>query len=153
MDIDQRSRATDAGQYLYTTLIQIQPRFEDRVVPFRATFFRSSLATRVLFDCPLFDIEGVGMYTLAIDLLHSWQLGPLQRFIAFCLMFMLKAKVWGKEVPGLTAEESRQIGILRLRAELWIYYRQEKKRDPTWSDRYSEVTIYIYIYICIYKYI
>ena len=91
------------------------------------------------------------MYSLAIDLLHSWHLGPLQRFIAFCLVFILKSKVWATDVPHLSAGEHKQLGMLRLRAELWIYYRMVKRQDPSWADSYSEVLIHMYIYMDKYK--
>ena len=89
------------------------------------------------------DIPGVGPSSYAIDILHTWALGPITRLEGLIFWFILESNVWGQDLPYLGVDDCRQIGILRLRAELWLHYRRRRQLDPEWRHKGSEVPFLI----------
>ena len=87
--------------------------FEITQTPFNAVFWRSTRVGRVLHESPLVQIEGFGVQSWAIDLLHSWHLGPAGVFIGHVFWFVLNAMPWVGEVSFLDAEEHVRIGLLQ----------------------------------------
>jgi len=69
-------------------------RFEFADVPFEATFWRSETPDRLLHNSPLMSIIGCGPHSWAIDLLHSWHLGPEGYFIAHVCRFVIRSKIF-----------------------------------------------------------
>ena len=108
-------------------------------LPLVATFWRTSTAVRLVHYSPIMDIQGVGPDSYAIDILHTWALGPVTRIIAYIFWFVLDNNIWGQDLPYLGMDDCRQLGILRLRAEMWLYYRSRRQRDPDWKHKGSEV--------------
>ena len=78
------------------------------------------------------------MFFWHIDILHSWHLGPLQRLIATVIWFILSSNVYGIYAGLYHADDVLHLKLLRLRSELWLYYRV-KSREPGWSKRASQI--------------
>ena len=114
-------------------------RFKDMQLPFVAHFWRTSVENRLLNSCPLLEVEGVDTDTCAIDLLHTWHLGPLARFIAFVMWAVLRCKAFSPDAAHMAAEDCIQLSLLRLRAEMWKYYSRKRHTDPNWRKKGSEV--------------
>ena len=85
------------------------------------------------------DIPGVGPKNFAIDLLHTWHLGPIARYIGFVLWFIIDTNVYGSNIPWLGIDECKQLGILQMRNEMWTYYKNLRRDDPSWARNGSEV--------------
>ena len=115
-------------------------RFESTQVPFVATFWRTTIQTVLRHGSPLLLIPGVGVHCFAIDLLHTWHLGPLIRLIALVFMRLLTVAAFLDHLSGknLYVEDKLHLGIQRLRSELWEYYYRQR-RDPSWRHKGSEV--------------
>ena len=115
--------------------------FEFQDLPFDCTFWRfDPKSARLLHLSPLMQIPGVGMSTWCVDILHSWHLGGLARFIGSSLWFVLRSDVYGvgANMPWLMADDILYLNLLRLRSELWLHY-QQKSRDPEWRKSASRV--------------
>ena len=94
------------------------------------------------------DIVGVTPGSYCIDMLHSWALGPVLKLIAFTFWLFLEHNVWGQAIPWLGVDEIRQLGVLRLRAEMWLFYQKRRRDDPTWAEKGSEV---FFISLCVFR--
>ena len=51
--------------------------FEYKAVPFRARFWRMTKVDRIIHESPILRILGVWLDKFAIDLLHTWHMGPI----------------------------------------------------------------------------
>ena len=120
---------------------RIYGRFDSMVPPFHATFWRMQPEARLRHHSPLMDIEGVGMGSFAIDILHTWHLGPLLKYIPKVFWTLIRADVWGDAPPWLYTEDKLHLNLVHLRTELWVYYKQKAKDDPEWSTRASQVLL------------
>ena len=98
-----------------------------------------------MYESPYMDIEGVSVDNFAIDRLHTWDLGPLQRFIAFVFWIMIEFRVWECDLAYLDASSAIHLCLLRLRGDLWSYYYRKRYNDPSWKKKGSEVTT-----LCVY---
>jgi hypothetical protein len=86
------------------------------------------------------DIPGVGMESYAIDILHTWHLGGIPRYVAYTLWFVLRSNAYSVNLPiWLSAEEKLHLVLLRLRSDLWLHYKRMQQNDPTWSKHASQV--------------
>ena len=122
-----------------------QIRFAHKPVPFTATFWQTKLASRILHESPFMDIEGVTAECFAIDRLHTWDLGPLQRFIALVFWTMIEFRVWESDIAYLDAACASHLCVLRLRGDMYSYYYRKRHSDPSWRKKGSEVTT-----LCVY---
>jgi hypothetical protein len=119
--------------------------FELRPVPpggFDCVFWRVNdyNTARLLHKSPLMDIPGVGMETYAIDVLHTWHLGGISRYVATTLWFVLRSDAFGGDLPvWLSTEDRMHLVLLRLRSALWVHYKAMVRNDPTWSSKASQV--------------
>ena len=112
--------------------------FEFLTVPFKASFWVSPLDFRLTHDCPLLELEGVGLEMWSLDLMHGWHLGPLQLLVSLSLNFCIDSGLWAPDT-GLDAVDSRKISLLAIKAELFNFYKI-KRNDPDWVGKGSEVT-------------
>ena len=126
-------------------------RFETMSLGFTAVFWRTSVENRLLNSCPLFDIEGCDTNTLAIDLLHTWHLGPLAKYIAFVMWSVLQCKAFSPDLANMAAGDCLHLSLLRLRAEMWKHYSRRRHTDPTWRKKGSEVYVGLVHFGFLYK--
>ena len=99
-----------------------------------------SLANRIMHESPYMDIEGASMDNFAIDRLHTWDLGPLQRYIALVVWTRLEFMAWECDVAYLDAVCAIHLCLLRLRGDMYYYYYRKRVSDPSWKKKGSEVT-------------
>jgi hypothetical protein len=104
-----------------------------------------SLASRIMHESPYMDIEGASMDNFAIDRLHTWDLGPLQRYIALVFWTTLEFRVWECDIAYLDAACAIHLCLLRLRGDMWNYYYRKRYSDPSWRMKGSKVTT-----LCVY---
>ena len=113
-----------------------------RPVPFELWLWRfdgAPGASRLLHYAPLMGVRGVGMESWAIDILHTWHLGPLSRLIAMMIWFLLLSDCFGVTLPWMHHEDTIQLQLSRLRGALRAHYRDQRRNDPDWSTRASQV--------------
>jgi hypothetical protein len=115
-------------------------KFIDTPVPFRACFWRGTNASRLRYASPILDIEGVTLDCYGVDKMHSWVLGPCQQFVASVMHFCLLADVWDFQRFGwMNAAEVNQLGLLRIKSEMWIYYARKRSVDADFKKRVSSI--------------
>lgn len=112
--------------------------FEFAQVPFTTSWWVAPMDFRLTHDCPLLDLEGVGLEMWSLDLMHGWHLGPLQLLVSLALNFCLDSGLWAPNT-GLEAADKRRISLLAIKSELYQFYKI-KRRDPDWVAKGSEVT-------------
>eukprot|EP00969_Alexandrium_andersonii_P153631 6793549-Alexandrium_andersonii.AAC.1 len=105
--------------------------FERLTPPVEVVFWRRSRATVCTHRCPLWDPElGLGPSALAVDLLHSFHLGPVHNWAKHAIWELLSAGVWDlAEHPS--AEERFLASLDHLRAELFAFYRSSDGESCT----------------------
>ena len=98
--------------------------------PIELHFWRVSRATLVWHRCPLWD-SALGLNQkdcIAIDLLHSYYLGPLQVWAKLSWWCLIDAGLWGAGTT--TAEERQAISIAALNHELQQWYSRYDAAHP-----------------------
>jgi hypothetical protein len=89
--------------------------------PVKVLFWRRSLETAYRHRNPLLDASiGITIDLFSIDTLHTWNLGPLQRYCMKCAWTLLDFNVW--DIQGASADR-HGMGVLRLRNDLFHYYK------------------------------
>ena len=111
--------------------------FEFMEVPFTASWWTATPDDRLLHDCPLFQVPGVTLEAWSLDLMHAWHLGPVQTLVSMGFNFCLDTGLWSPKTD-IDASEKRRLGLLALKAELFQWYRDQRK-DPEWRKRGTEV--------------
>ena len=93
-------------------------------------FWRKTNETRVRHRCPLLDDAEIGL-TLdrcMIDLMHTVWLGVGQDWVACVFWSLLDADCFGLNAHrSLTADELLQMGVVRLRAEIFLCYKEQQR--------------------------
>ena len=112
--------------------------FEYKEVPFQATFWTGGLHDRVVHDNPLLLIQGVGLHTFSIDLMHTWHLGPMQQLVSLSLNCCLDAEILNPNTLSLAAPDRKKVGLMAIKAELFQWYKEQRK-DPEWLAKGTEV--------------
>lgn len=112
--------------------------FEFKKTPFSASFWVLSIEGRLVHDCPLLDVPGVGLEIWSLDIMHGWHLGPMQQLVSLSLNYCLATSLWAPPTP-LDAEEKRRLGLLAIKAELHQWYKLQRL-DPEWKAKGSEAT-------------
>ncbi|CAK9051241.1 Uncharacterized protein SCF082_LOCUS28143 [Durusdinium trenchii] len=64
-------------------------KFEFMEVPFTVWWWVGPEDFRLVHDCPLVELDGVGLESFSLDIMHSWHLGPLQLLVSLVLNFCL----------------------------------------------------------------
>ena len=111
--------------------------FEFTDVPFQCHWWVGHVDGRLLHDCPLLKLAGVGLQTWSLDILHGWHLGPLQLLVSLALNYCLDSNLWAPQTDGLDAKDKRHLSLLAIKAELFQFYK-EKRKDPDWVGKSSE---------------
>ena len=114
-------------------------RFQSMQPPFRVVFWRMASTQRVVHESPLMLVEGLSMMSHGIDILHCWHLGPLLRLTPLVLKLVINSKILSPDIPGLYADDSKRVGLLRVKAELWRFYKLKRNEDPDWQRKSSEL--------------
>ena len=114
-------------------------RFSLTAVPFQATFWRMQDTDRVTHASPLLEIEGFFLDQHGVDILHTWHLGPIIKLIPMVLRFFLRMMVFVQPVPYLTADDTKRIGLLRMKHKLFTFYAAKRSSDPMWKRKRAEV--------------
>ena len=112
--------------------------FEFKQTPFRAAWWVLSTEGRLVHDCPLMDVPGIGLEMWSLDIMHGWHLGPLQQLVSLSLNYCLETGLWAPPTR-LDAEEKRRLGLLAIKAELHQWYK-EQWQDAEWRSKGSEAS-------------
>lgn len=99
--------------------------------PKEIVFWRCSMETALRHRCPLFDTPGLHCSLVMDDILHALYMGPVQTFSTYAVWDLVQKNAW--RVGGRTVEELDQLSILRLKHDLFTWY----KRQP--RNTYTEV--------------
>ncbi len=113
--------------------------FERMALPFSCSWWIAPEDARLVHDCPLLELPGVGLETLSLDIMHSWHLGPLQLLTSMALNYAIDSNLWAPPTEGLDAADKRKLSLLAIKAELFQWYK-EKRNDPDWRGKGSEAT-------------
>ena len=113
---------------------------DEAKVPIQVIFWVGGTECKVQHESPLLTlVPGVTVQSWNIDLLHAWVLGCLARFIGMCIWFFLRSGIWSPKSAYLGTEQKRRLAIIHLKAELFDFYARQKKADPEWPKKHSEV--------------
>ena len=113
---------------------------DEAKVPIQVVFWVGGTEGRVMHESPLLTlVPGVTVQSWNIDLLHAWVLGCLARFIGMCMWFFIRSGIWSPKSAYLDTEHKRRLAILHLKSELLDFYARQKKADPEWPKKHSEV--------------
>lgn len=110
--------------------------FEHTTPPFPTEWWVGDPHERLVHDCPLMNLSGVGLETWSLDLMHSWHLGPLQQLVSIAIHFCLDTGLWSPKTD-IEAGDRKQIGLLAIKAELLCFYKS-MRQDPDWLGKGSE---------------
>lgn len=94
------------------------------------TFWRVSRATLVWHRCPLWcpEIGLTATDTIAIDLLHTYYLGPLQVWVKLGFWSLIDSGIWGSHCAA--AEERQAIAIAAIGFDLLQWYASYDRLHP-----------------------
>ena len=112
--------------------------FETMTVPFLALFWIWGKDARILHTNPLLLIPGFTLDKWAIDLLHTWHLGPIQAFVALVLFMLLASGLWTPTSRYLDQKDKDQLSLLNIKSELYGWYKTMGK-DPKWKKSGTEI--------------
>ena len=96
-------------------------QFENTPVPFDCTFWVAPEDARLTHGCPLFQVPGVSWSTWAIDIMHSWHLGPLQQLISLTFHFCIGSGLFAPRTVHLDAADRNQMSLLVIKSELFVF--------------------------------
>lgn len=102
--------------------------------PLELTFWRTPCQKSVLHRMPLFNGRlGISTDSFALDLLHTLHLGIMNRYVCCCIWSFFAADIWHVRAAGAatTEAEATQLNVLRLRADLWDWYRARQRSHPS----------------------
>ena len=101
--------------------------YEDiTIFPILILFWRVTIETRTRHRCPLFLAEiGITIDRVQIDMLHTIYLGTAQDLVARCLLALILIDAFGVG-RGKTEDETIQLSVLRIRAEMMVWYREQR---------------------------
>lgn len=116
-------------------LLDVHAVDEVTEVPIQLRFWRTSVQSRLNRECLLRRIPGYGFNILCHCGLHVLDLGVVSRYVAYSLWVMLLTDPWS--LPSQQWEELVEMGLTRVRSELWSYYAKARVEDP--SSNVSEI--------------
>ena len=114
-------------------------QFEAQTCPFEAVFWRGRDEDRLLHDSPLLHIEGASIRLCGVDLLHGWDLGPLQVYTASVIWHFLRCNVFHSPLPWLPQTENNKLALLRIKSLMFSFYARRRRSDLRWHKKGSEV--------------
>ena len=84
--------------------------------PARTIWWRRSNETRAKRRNPLFDIVGVSVWTLVVDILHCLFLGVARDYCASVLWWLVQREIF---IQGRPRDETLALTVLQIRRMLW----------------------------------
>lgn len=84
-------------------------------------FWRTSQESRLNRYCLLFGIPGFGFANLCVCILHCLDLGVVSKFVSTAMWTLLISNIYKLDVTN--QNDLVRVGLVRLRAELWDFYR------------------------------
>ncbi|CAE6971965.1 unnamed protein product [Symbiodinium sp. CCMP2592] len=120
-------------------------QFEFTPLPFDCTFWVGPEDGRLTHGCPLFDIPGLTWESWAIDIMHSWHLGPLQQLVSLTLHFCIGSGLFAPKTIHLNASDRQQMSLLVIKSELFLFYQQLRELDPEWKRKGTEAGMGYYV--------
>ena len=118
-----------------SALLRDVSKFEAMEPPFSALFWRPSNETICKHRCPLFNIPGVSLNTLAPDALHTLYLGVYK---SVCIAIFWSIILSDALEVGLTAEVRFEHTVMRIRHELWTWYKVKRRERP--GEKFYELS-------------
>ena len=113
--------------------------FETMTLPFTADFWRMADNSKLVHENPvLVLVPGVDVQSYRDDVLHAWVLGPLQSQVARCFNLFLRSHVLCPASALLDADEKRRIGLLKLKAKLFVFNQSKRDTTKAWHQKTSE---------------
>lgn len=122
-------------------------QFEFTQVPFTSHWWVGPADARLVHDCPLLDLTGVGLETFSLDIMHSWHLGPVQLLVSLTLNFCIDSGLWAPSTIGQDAQDRRRVSLQGIKAELYQFYR-DQRQDADWRGKGSEVAHLYHVFVC-----
>lgn len=116
--------------------------FELTAMPFQCVFWRLQRDDRLLHGSLLWTIPGATVACIAVDLLHSWHLGGLSDYIGAALWCVVQSGVLTTQFADLPAQDAHKLGLMRLKSELWLFYRQKGVQDPGFLSKSSRAHLF-----------
>ena len=111
-------------------------KFEHTTIPFSSSWWVASPDARVVHDCPLTTLSGVGLDMWSLDLMHAWHLGPMQQFVSLAMNHCLDSGLWAPDT-ALDVVDRKRISLLSIKTELFSWYKTQRL-DPDWRGKGSE---------------
>ena len=113
--------------------------YTDFDTPVPVLFWRRSRERSARHRCPLMDPSiGITTVSVGIDVLHTLNLGPWQRFCMHALWHFLENNIY--DCYG-GAEKKRAESILRLRSDLFLHYRSLSEEDRGKITELEDLTV------------
>ena len=103
--------------------------FEHTPLPFEATFWVGPEGARLTHSCVLFKIPGVSLDTWAIDIMHTWHLGPIQQLVSLALHFCINSGIFAPRTQNLDASDMQEMSLLTIKSELFLFYKEIRESD------------------------
>ena len=98
--------------------------------PLSVRFWRQRVDVFVIHRLPLFDpVIGVTIMSVAIDMLHTMNLGVYQLWCLFCLWALINQNAWNLS-KNFTAKETRVLSCEYIRSELTDYHSRLRMAKP-----------------------
>lgn len=114
--------------------------FEKLPLPFTCVFWTGGKNDRLTHASPLLtSIDGVDTESYGPDILHAWDLGPLNTMIAWCFHYWLRTKLWHAAHGGMLVTDDNSIALVSIKSELQMWYKEQQRSDKTWKLKNSEV--------------
>ena len=107
--------------------------FETRPVPFSCEVWRlgrQPAGDRLQHATPLLRVECLILESWALDILHSWYLGPLPRYEAYVLWFILRSNCFGVALPWLSTDDIQHLNMSQVRYKLTASYKRRASEEP-----------------------
>ena len=123
-----------------TTSLPDVGKFETADLPLECTFWVAADNARLTHACPLFRLPGVTLDTWAIDIMHTWHLGPVQQYVSLSLHFCIDSGLWAPRSLNILAADRNEVSLLAIKSELFVFYKEIRATSPDWRRKGTEAT-------------
>ena len=96
--------------------------------PFQLLFWRTANETLCKHRCALFNVHGVSLYNLSLDVLHTMNLGVYKSYCITGIWACLENDAW--ETGAQTTDVRISLGVARLRENLNAWYEIKHRERP-----------------------
>ena len=101
---------------------------ETKPTPCTLIFWRPANETLCKHRCPMFLVTGVTLQSLALDSLHTLNLGTYKAYCCTGIWACISCDVW--EDRASTVEVRHELGTRRVREALLAWYKDQKQKHP-----------------------